>query len=92
MDGGPTRESEMQERLDLATRLLCWLTNDLDDEGKLTKKLKRNPELAGWWADHLKADRRRMKKEAAEQAEADFKKQAMAKLTKKERKALGVDE
>lgn len=48
-------------------------------------------ELQIWWRDHQLADARHKREEAARKKRAALRKQALAKLTDAERKALGVD-
>ena len=51
---------------------------------------KNARDLADWWEEHQAADAKREKKEAAERERKRTSKQALAKLSKKERKALGL--
>lgn len=72
-----------QKDLDAATAELCTAI----------KKSKWKPEhfsleLQMWWRDHQEADKRHKREDAKAKREAKLVKQALAKLTPKERKLL----
>ncbi len=46
--------------------------------------------MADWWDEHQAADRKRIAKENAEAKRKALKEKAIKKLTKEERKALGL--
>jgi hypothetical protein len=46
--------------------------------------------LADWWEEHQEADRKREAEEEAEKKRKKIAKQALAKLTKEEKEALGL--
>lgn len=80
---------------------LCGLCKSLTvaEEAKIIYNAysKTSRELADWWEEHLEADRRREQaeklREFAQQEEVKRKalaKSALGKLTKEERKALGI--
>lgn len=61
--------------------------------GKLKKVKdisKHSLEMQVWWRDHQKADKERIAEEKNEKSEKKLKKQALAKLSEKEKKALGI--
>ena len=43
-----------------------------------------------WWREHQQADARRLQKEQEKQEQEKLKKQALSKLSAKEKKALGI--
>jgi len=97
MDGGPPCGSsdDTQERLDKVTRLLCTLANATEDMGYgmindfgLSKREKA--EITEWLAEHNEADRKRLAREEKAKKQKDLKKNALAKLTAAEKKALGL--
>lgn len=48
-------------------------------------------ELQIWWRDHREADRKRREEALREAEEASERRAALAKLSKRERKLLGID-
>ncbi len=81
---------EKQDKLDLATRLLCFvLTNSnslmWEDWGRAKKTAAHGnafSELCSWWEAHQAEDKRERKR---------IKQAALAKLTTEEKEALGLD-
>lgn len=74
---------------------LCSLLKSLSEED-LDKVVynardRTSRELATWWEDHLAADKAREAREAAERQRQETVKKAKAKLTKAEKKALGLE-
>lgn len=51
---------------------------------------KYSLEMQMWWRDHQRADKERIEKELAEKQTAAARRAALAKLTKHERKLLGL--
>lgn len=51
-----------QATFDKLVRMLCE-ANQIIDNNITTAKIVRNPELAGWWAEHQAFDRKRAKKD-----------------------------
>jgi FixJ family two-component response regulator len=49
-----------------------------------------DPEIEQWWAAHRKKDAERKKKEQSEKKEEEDAKNALKKLTPRERKLLGL--
>ncbi len=95
---------EAKRKLDQVTRLLCGLCKHLESEEKAEVIDKvENGELLSWWKKHKKFDAKREAEEAEEKRKKEEKKRekarkdalkasAIAKLSKAERKALGVKE
>lgn len=74
--------------------MLCAELSALDSK-KLDKlvynsKDKTARALADWWGEHQEADKKRIEKEKKEAATQKLKKQAFAKLSAEEKKALGL--
>lgn len=67
-----------------------------EDVAKLCSFCQKNDvakyslELQIWWRDHKKADKERVKKEMHKIKEKEAKEKALAKLTKYEKKLLGL--
>jgi hypothetical protein len=99
-DGGPSysNDPEIKRRLDLATRLLCFLVDRID--GQELDRIHRedratSSELAAWIVDHKRADARRIAREKARAAEDDARKLraaeiALKALSAEQRKKLGL--
>lgn len=90
-DGGPVYAVDPQTiaRLHKVTRLLCGVMTFLSPNTR-NGLCARDPELSEWWEEHQEHDRRRKKaEEAAAQRERD-REAALAKLSPRERKALGL--
>lgn len=82
--------------LDSMTRDLCKTLRTLDgtDDGEKIIYNGRNPKarkLADWWDEHQDADAKRERAETEAQKKEKLKKSAIAKLTKEELQALGLD-
>jgi hypothetical protein len=79
---------------DVLTANLCSLLTDMKgkvrDEIVYNGKDKTSRRLADWWDAHQEADRKRVAAENAEIKRKALKEQAVKKLTKEERKALGI--
>ena len=93
---------ETKKRLDLVTRLLCALCKKLENTGypNYIAAVEKG-ELATWWKTHKKIDAARearevkqkaakAKKEQEERRKKETRKNALAKLTADERRALGI--
>ena len=92
-DGGPSYQEnpETKDRLDKVTRLLCGLCRRLTNRGRAFH-ITDDAELAKWWAAHQEEDRRREERERKEREEAAAKRKALAKLSPRERRLLGIRE
>ena len=75
-----------QKSLDKNTAELCGSLKKATE----AKLKKMSLELQIWWRDHQKADKRHKAEDAKERKEAKIAETAKAKLTPKERKALGI--
>lgn len=80
--------------LDIITRKLCSTLKKLNkkqiNEIVYNAKDKNSRLLANWWEEHQEADKKRLTEEAAEKEEEKIRKKAIAKLSLKERKILGL--
>lgn len=73
-------EMETRKKLDIVSRIACKALQHIEDSGDgLEMLILKDPETAKWWTAHKEADRKERAKEAA-----------LAKLTKEERKLLGL--
>jgi predicted nucleic acid-binding Zn-ribbon protein len=82
-DPGKT-ERELRSELDRVTRLLCEaITND-------DQILDYSLELSHWWQKHKRKDEQRKKVENEINKTKKAKADALAKLTEKEKKLLGL--
>ena len=75
--------------LDKLTRLLCEATKLIDFK-KVREEMSQ--ELWAWIFDHAQEDEKRHKKERTETKRKLKRKKALTKLSKADRKALGLDE
>jgi hypothetical protein len=90
-DGGPVYhdDPETKQRLDKVTRLLCGLCQSLKNQG-LDDDIYTTPELGDWWDNHQEQDRVRLECERKEKEEKEAKLKALAKLSPRERRLLGL--
>lgn len=73
------------QNLNYDTRLLCdWCKQNKDRISQCSL------ELQIWWRDHEIADKKRRVREEEKEREKTLRESALSKLTKEERKALGV--
>jgi hypothetical protein len=88
--------NKTKQELDTVTRLLCSVLRSIkfgDVYVDLTKDVKNIEGLSDWWNEHKKWDELRLIREAnqrKEQEKQQFIKNALAKLTDKEKEALGL--
>ncbi len=86
------------ERFDFLTRSLCKTLAYLENMDALVgplhirSVLSNDPELSNWWEQHKKDDETRKRAEQALQEREQIRQQALTKLTKQERIALGIIE
>jgi len=83
-----------RDKGDFITERLCTLIKEMTPDQRevilWNAKNKTSRMLANWWDDHQAADRKRIYEEQAKQREETLKKSALKKLTKAEKKALGL--
>ena len=77
---------------DFDKRDLDTLVRELCDRLKQVDVTDYSLEMQMWWRDHKLADEARERLEKQEQREAEERKKALNKLTKREKVLLGVDE
>lgn len=79
------RNRKLQRRLDLATRVACELARHY--KGQIRSL---SVEATNWIKDHEAEDARRAAVEAERKKAQQLKEAALKKLTKEERRALGI--
>lgn len=83
-----------RSKADFITERLCSLIKGMtpDDRERIVWNAKNRSSrlLADWWDEHQTADRKRIHEEASKQRDEQLKKSALKKLTKAEKKALGL--
>lgn len=84
--------AEAKQRLDHVTRLLCFVMGRLEATPKspYSELIMSNADLREWWTSHKVEDMERLAREKEAEEKEATKKAALAKLTAKERKALGL--
>jgi hypothetical protein len=87
---GDAREAAHEANLHLTqlTRMLCSVLLRLEEDNML--KSYTTTETQQWWKQHLELDARRLREEAKVEEARRERETALAKLTKKERKVLGL--
>lgn len=78
---------ETANTINRLTALLCEACGIIDKAGFGSPL---SPDLAAWWKQHQKDDRRRKAAEQSAIRKSQLKLRAMAKLTSEERDALGL--
>lgn len=76
-----------KEGCDSLTAQVCEKLTEIEKRQDISKY---SLELQIWWRDHKAADKKREKQEKKNANKESLKKKALAKLTKAERKALGL--
>lgn len=94
-DGGCDNNhvTELGQRLDKVTRLLCGLCKVINEAGKVginEAVFEWMPELDAWWKNHQTEDRIRLEREREERKEKQDTERALAKLSPRERRLLGI--
>jgi hypothetical protein len=95
------KEARLQREIDFLEAALCGLIRSLPITGFVTRKYPfervnfkeagiRRGQLQTWWEQHQIRDNRKVHEEMAEEARKKLRKKALAKLTPRERKLLGV--
>lgn len=86
-DNGAEDIARLREQNDKLARVACSFATAWRD-GLSVKGISK--EAAEWWVAHQKADMEAMRREAERQGEEQAKQKALDKLTKTERKLLGI--
>ena len=86
-EGGPTNDQYLHEEIDKLTRMLCYLCTKCHKE-----LIKSHFDLSEWWDEHQREDKERDAEEKRLQREENEKQLALGKLTRKERRLLGIIE
>lgn len=89
------RELDLDEDVNVLTATLCEYLTELDgtnagEELIWNGRNSKARSLASWWEAHQEEDRKRIKAEREQEKMELTRKKALAKLTRAERKALGV--
>jgi hypothetical protein len=83
-------KAELRKQNDRLARIACKAMTALEEAGQEDFLLLKDEEVREWWAKHKEADAK-AKAEREEKARiARIKKEALAKLSTEERKALGI--
>lgn len=83
---------KFKEQADRLARIACAVLTTLQEQDKqeLMVQILRNDEVREWWEAHQEADRKAREAEAEKKRIAKLKRDALAKLTPEEKKALGL--
>lgn len=85
------RAMEDAAEIDKLTRMLCELCHAVETANKgRIRQIALSTELSAWWDEHKKWDRRRRKEEKRERMQRRLRQEGISKLTKEERRALGI--
>jgi hypothetical protein len=80
---------ETKKLLDKVTALLCGLLTHMNFKER-NIQLAKNSRLKAWWVEHQKQDKARLERQRNKREHEKTKKNALNKLTDKEKKALGL--
>lgn len=75
---------------DKLARIACAAMEELVRQGKEDFLVLKNPEVAEWWAEHIKADRAEKARIAEKERKERVKAEALARLTDEEKELLGL--
>lgn len=81
---------DLQKQNDRLARIACKAMDELVKQGKADFLILRDDEVREWWEKHQEADRKAQEAEVEKRRIAKIKKDALAKLSPEERKALGI--
>ena len=81
---------DLQKQNDRLARIACKAMTELVEQGKADFLILRDDEVREWWEKHQEADRKAQEAEVEKRRIAKIKKDALAKLSPEERKALGI--
>lgn len=82
------KEKKLNKEIDELTQMLCLACRIIERE----KPYEFTTNLQKWWNHHKKMDEDRIAKEEAETRKKELKAKAIAKLSKDELEALGLNE
>ncbi len=90
-DWGVARSApQVKDELDRMARIACAAMEELVRQGKEDFLVLKNPEVAEWWAAHVKADRAEKARIAEQERRERVKKEALDRLTDEEKELLGL--
>ncbi len=89
-DNGFSQREDYKRQCDKLARIACAAMEELVKQGKEDFLVLKNPEVAEWWAAHVKADRKEKAKIAEQERRARVKKEALDRLTDEEKELLGL--
>lgn len=75
---------------DKLARIACAAMEELVRQGKEDFLVLKNPEVAEWWAAHVKADRAEKARVAEQERRERVKREALNRLTDEEKELLGL--
>jgi hypothetical protein len=81
--GNPSKLHEL-------TRILCTMCRGTAEDVIYNGRSKKARKLADWWDNHLEGEQRRRKEDEEVAEQEHIAQKALKKLSKKERKALGL--
>ncbi len=84
------RQEEYKRQCDKLARIACAAMEELARQGREDFLVLKNPEVAEWWAEHVKADKAEKARIAEEERRARVKAEALARLTDEEKELLGL--
>ena len=87
---GYSRADEYKRQCDKLARIACAAMEELVRQGKEDFLVLKNPEVAEWWASHVKADRAEKARIAEQERRERVKKEALDRLTDEEKELLGL--
>ena len=89
-DNGYSMREDYKAQCDRLARIACAAMEELVRQGKEDFLVLKNPEVAEWWAAHVKADRAEKARIAEQERRERVKKEALDRLTDEEKELLGL--
>ncbi len=84
------RQEEYKRQCDKLARIACAAMEELVKQGREDFLVLKNPEVAEWWAAHVKADKAEKARIAEKERKERVKAEALARLTDEEKELLGL--
>lgn len=91
-DGGVPYPDENPRRIEELTQHLCYVLGRYSRDVSFASMMSDNPMLVAWWAEHQRQDEERRKREQESETRKMYQKSGLAKLTRVERIALGLND
>ena len=89
-DEGYSMKEQYKAQCDKLARIACAAMEELVKQGKEDFLVLKNPEVAEWWAAHVKADKKEKARIAEKERRERVKKEALDRLTDEEKELLGL--